>query len=127
MSHLSLQQAFALAVEHHQAGRLPEAEQLYRRILAAAPNQPDALHYLGVIAHQIGQHAAAIELMSRAINAGGARNASIFNNLGEAFRAAGQIEKAAECYREAIRLEPNFPGAHSNLGITLHNAGRLDE
>ena len=54
MSTLTIEQAFQIAVQHHQAGRLSQAEQLYRQILAQMPNHPDALHLLGVVAHQAG-------------------------------------------------------------------------
>lgn len=53
---VSLDQAFRLAVAHHQAGRLSEAEGLYRQILGAQPNHAGALHLLGVIADQVGRH-----------------------------------------------------------------------
>ena len=52
---------FATAVGLHQAGRLQEAEQHYRRLLAADPNHADGLHLLGVLAHQAGRPDAAIE------------------------------------------------------------------
>ena len=55
------------AIGHHQAGRLAEAERGYRQVLGLAPEQPDALHLLGVIAYQVGQHPAAIELIRKAI------------------------------------------------------------
>ena len=60
---LTVQQAFDLAVQHHNAGDLPEAENIYNQILQADPNQPDALHYLGVIAHQTRNNEKAIELI----------------------------------------------------------------
>ncbi len=50
---LSIQKIIDLAVQHHTAGRLPEAESIYQQILQADPNQPVALHLLGVIAHQV--------------------------------------------------------------------------
>ena len=43
-------QAFPRAVRLHQAGRIEEARDAYRRILAARPAHAGALHYLGVIA-----------------------------------------------------------------------------
>jgi len=43
-----------LAIEHHQQGRLDEAEVLYRQILDADPNHADANHMLGVAACQRG-------------------------------------------------------------------------
>ena len=44
------------ALAHHQAGRLLQAEAIYRRILKAQPDDADALHLLGVVAHQRGEH-----------------------------------------------------------------------
>ena len=49
MAQLTIQQALETAFQHHQAGRLHEAEQLYRQILAQRPEQVDALHLLGII------------------------------------------------------------------------------
>ena len=63
MAELSLNQAYDLAMLHHQAGRLVEAEQIYRQILAVQPNHADSLHYLGVIAHQAGRHDIAADLI----------------------------------------------------------------
>ena len=53
MSQLPLQQAFDLAVQRHQSGRLPQAEQLYRQ--APQPNHADALHLQGRLAAQLGK------------------------------------------------------------------------
>jgi len=47
----TIAQALELALGHHQAGRLGEAESLYRQVLAVEPRHPDALHLLGVAAH----------------------------------------------------------------------------
>ena len=60
---VTLQQALAL----HQAGRLTEAEAGYRQALAEQPGNPDALHFLGVVAHQSGRHEDAIDLIQQAI------------------------------------------------------------
>ena len=53
---LSIQQALDLALQEHGAGRFSEAEGLYQQVLQADPNQPVALHLLGVIAHQNGNN-----------------------------------------------------------------------
>ncbi len=55
------------ALDHHQAGRLEEAETLYREVLAREPEHPDALHLLGVIAHQSGEQEKAVTLIGQAI------------------------------------------------------------
>ncbi len=50
----TIPEALAVAIEHHRAGRLREAETIYRQILAADPNHLDAWHLLGLIACQVG-------------------------------------------------------------------------
>ena len=57
------------AIRIHQAGRLDEAEKIYRQILEADPGHADALHYLGVLAHQKDRQEEAAELISKAIAA----------------------------------------------------------
>jgi tetratricopeptide (TPR) repeat protein len=80
-----LHQNFVSAVTLHQAGRLSEAEGIYRNILAIDPKHLDSLHLLGVIALQFGQHDVAVELIGQAV-AANKRNAEYHNNLGVAAR-----------------------------------------
>lgn len=114
------------AIEHHQAGRLAQAEGLYREILAQVPDCSDALHYLGVIAHQRGHHDVAVGLISRAaILAPG--DPAIHSNLGEACRQLNRLDEAVASFRRALALQPDYPQALSNLGNALVTQGRLDE
>ena len=122
----TLAESLALAVQHHQAGRLAQAEQLYRQILAANPNQAQAWHLLGVVAQQVGQPEVAIQHIERAIELRGDA-AEFYNNLGEAYRAVGRAAQAVACYRLALTLEPDFVGAHTNQGIALKDLGKLEE
>ena len=55
-------------IAHHQAGHFSEAQTIYRQVLARRPDQPDALHYLGVLAGQAGDHQTAIDLIRRAVS-----------------------------------------------------------
>ncbi len=57
----------ARAVQLHEAGRLAEAEALYRGILQQTPANPHALHLLGLVAYQQGRHAEAQGLIERAL------------------------------------------------------------
>ena len=66
---------------HSRAGRLQEAEAIYRWVLAVEPNHPDAQHLLGVIARQTGKHQLAVDLISGAI-AANSHAAEYYNSLG---------------------------------------------
>jgi protein O-GlcNAc transferase len=114
------------ALRHHRAGRLHEAETLYRQILASSPQQPDALHMLGAIAQQRGNNVTARELITHAI-AVRPDAADAHANLGLVLQSLGEIDNAINCYRHAIVLAPNQAEFHTRLGSALKEAGKLDE
>jgi tetratricopeptide (TPR) repeat protein len=114
------------ALGHHQAGRLQQAERLYRDILAREPEHPDALHLLGVIAHQTGQHEQAVTLIELAIRVQ-PRAPAYYNNLGEALTALSRLDEAIVAYEQAGRLAPDYAEAHNNLGIALQIAKREEK
>ena len=95
---------------HHRAGRLQEATAIYRKVLTLDARNPDALHLLGVIAHQLGNPRQAVENIRLAIdycNQAVPRipsNPIAHNNLGEAYRALGRISDAVACYEQALFL-----------------------
>jgi tetratricopeptide (TPR) repeat protein len=112
-----------LALEQHRHGCLDQATQLYQQVLAARPDHADALHLLGVVAHQRGDHAQAAHWIAAAI----ARNpgaATYHANLAEVYRAMGQLDQAAACGRAALRLNPQHPEAANNLGTVLLEQGQ---
>ncbi|MFP6742854.1 MAG: tetratricopeptide repeat protein [Alphaproteobacteria bacterium] len=111
---------------HHIAGRLQEAEAIYRRVFAAEPNNPDALHLLGVIAHQVGNNELAVQLIGRAI-AANPRVASYHNNLGNALHGQGRLEDAVAACHRALELEPGYAEVHYNLGNMLRDQGKLED
>ena len=116
----------AAALQQHQAGRLAEAETLYGRILRAQPDQPDALHLLGVLAHQSGRHAAAVELIGRAV-AHNPNAAGYHSNLGVALQALGRLDEAVIALRRATTLDREHADARYNLAVSLQTLGNLDE
>lgn len=109
------------ALAHHQAGRLAEAKTLYSRILDKAPKHADALHFMGLLACQIGQRDAGLTLIRESI----ALHPSpiYYNNLGNALRDAGERDAAGEAYRGAIALKGDYAEAYSNLGNVLREQG----
>jgi predicted O-linked N-acetylglucosamine transferase (SPINDLY family) len=122
----AIEEALQTALEHHRAGRLAEAEALYRRVLAESPDDIEALHLLGVLAGQSGHLDAAIDLIGRAV----ARSPTVpeyHNNVGEAYRRTGCWDAAVHHLERAIELKPGYADAHNNLGSALKGAGRLDE
>jgi Flp pilus assembly protein TadD len=112
------------ALQHHQAGQLPQAETLYRQILETAPNNPDALHLSGLIAHQAGKLDIAVDLISRAIRV--KPSGPMYYNLGVSLQAQGQLDAAIESYRSAVALKPDDAEAHSNLGTALQLQGQFE-
>ncbi|NQU57052.1 MAG: tetratricopeptide repeat protein [Rhodospirillales bacterium] len=121
-----VQKSLELAMAHHQAGRLPEAAAIYQQILQSDPNQPVALHLLGVIALQTGDSAGAVELITKAITIDPAF-AEAYGNLGVAQRNLGNLEEAVASYQKAISCNPEHGDAHYQLGNTLKRLGRTLE
>ncbi|HEY3902084.1 MAG TPA: tetratricopeptide repeat protein [Chthoniobacter sp.] len=119
-------QTFQLALRHHQAGQLSQAESLYRQILAVQPNHAGALHFLGLLAHQAGHRILAEQLIGRSI-ALEPNDPDAHCNLGEVYRATGRLDEAVASYRRALALDPNHPEASDNLGIALAEQGQFAE
>ncbi|TXC88178.1 tetratricopeptide repeat protein [Paraburkholderia azotifigens] len=105
------------AVEHHEGERFDEAETLYRQILAIDPNHTDAMHLLGLIAYEFGQYQTACDLIMAAITRN--PNAFYYYNLGNVMQAYNRPAAAAECFRQALTLQPDYVDAHNNLGNAL--------
>jgi Flp pilus assembly protein TadD len=123
---MTVPQVFAYALQLHQAGRLDEAEALYRQILTIQQNHSGALHLLGVIVHQAGRSDLAIELIRRSI-ALNPQNPSAHSNLGEVYRALGQLDEAITSYHGTLQLQPDHPEALYNLGNALMGKGQADQ
>ena len=123
---VAIQESIDIAVQHHKAGRFPEAESIYQQILQTDPSQPVALHLLGVIAHQMGKNDIAVELITRAI-AIKSDYVEAHSNLGNALQGLGKLDEAVVSYHKALAIKPDYAEAHSNLGIALKDQGKLDE
>jgi len=123
---LTLQQAMELAVQHLIAGDLSTVENIYQQILQTAPNHPDALHLLGVIAHQKGENQSAVDLITKAL-AIKPDYAEAHSNLGIVFRELGQLDEALSSYYIALTIKPDYADANYNLGNTFTELGRMEE
>jgi len=126
MVEMTVDEALSLALRHHQAGDLATAESLYRAVLGALPQQPDALHLLGVAAQQQGRAEEAAALIAEAL-----QHRPTFpeahNNRGNALRDLGRRDEAAAHYRTALDQRPGYARALRNLADTLYDLGRPGE
>jgi tetratricopeptide (TPR) repeat protein len=114
--------ALAEAKAHHQAGRLAEAERLYRTVLGLTPNNTDALRLLGALYLQDRKPEQALPLLQIALQAQPG-SPEILSNLGGAFRDMERGEEAATHFRQALAINPNFVDALLNLGDVLRAQG----
>lgn len=114
------------AAAAHQAGRLDEAEHGYLAVLAAAPNQHNALQLLGVLRHQQGRSEEALPLLQQAI-AVDPKNPNIRNNFGGVLRDLGRMHEAEREFAAAVSLAPEAPETLLNHGIVLEQLQRYDE
>jgi tetratricopeptide (TPR) repeat protein len=113
-----IENLFAAALAHHQAGRLAEAGDLYRRILTADPQQVVVWNHLGLAALSTGSIARALRLAPTLVEG--------HCNLAAAWRAGGQATKAIESLRRAVILQPTLAAPLNNLGALERERGRND-
>jgi predicted O-linked N-acetylglucosamine transferase (SPINDLY family) len=99
----------------YRSGQLEEADALCREILDTVPAHSGATHLRGVVAYQRGEYGAATELIMDAI--GRDPQPDYYFSLGNVMAANNRPAAAAECFRLAIQLRPDYPDAYNNLGI----------
>jgi protein O-GlcNAc transferase len=119
------EQTLAAALAHHRAGRLPDAERLYRQVCDTDPDNARAFHLLGVVAHQLRRPDAA-SLVGRAVMLD-PNYAEAHNDRGVILAANGLFSQALSCFERAVALNPGYEEARNNLGRGLRSLGRLEE
>jgi predicted TPR repeat methyltransferase len=122
---MSLPDALGIAILMHRNGELKDAETLYRRILDAAPDYADAVHFYGVMLHHRDRSDKAIAMIERSIALDPAPGR--YNNLGNALVERGRLDEAIDAYRRSIDLDSTNADAYNNLGSLQKAQGRLEE
>jgi tetratricopeptide (TPR) repeat protein len=107
---------------HHQGGRVGQAEALYQQVLVREPDNADALHLLGMLAHGANRHEEAVGRIARAVQLKG-NVAPYHNNLGVVLQALGRHHEAGLCFAQALAVSPNYVEAHINFGNALQSLG----
>jgi tetratricopeptide (TPR) repeat protein len=118
---------YNLGVALQQLGQLAEAVAACRTAIRLQSDYPEAhltladgLADLGQLAEAEGEYREVIRLQSQFVDAA-------YYNLGTVLEAQGRPDGAQAAYREALRLHPEFPEAHCNLGVLLRRSGRYAE
>jgi predicted O-linked N-acetylglucosamine transferase (SPINDLY family) len=120
-----VRQCFDFAAQQHRAGQLAEAELVYRQILLFDPCHADALHGLGVIAHQVGRDDLAADWIGQALAQ--RQEPTFHNNLGLVLLALGRPHQALAAIRSALERRPAYPEAFNALGNAQELLGTRDE
>lgn len=122
---VSLEDALRAAQHLQRTEKLDLAEAIYNTILEALPDEPNALHFLGVLRHQQGRNDEAIDLIRRAA----ARlpgNAGPWLNLGNVLLEAQRYDEAVDAYQQAADYAPESISTYSNLGVLYTRRGHFE-
>ena len=117
MTAMTRDEAMAQALTHHRAGQIDAAARLYAAILAAVPQDDEALHMAGVAADAQGEPARAVELIRRALSVRETANA--WSNLGIALGRLNRHDEAIDSYQRALAIAPDHAAVLNNLGVSL--------
>jgi predicted O-linked N-acetylglucosamine transferase (SPINDLY family) len=126
MTPTDIQKTMNDAMAQHGAGRLAEAERLFREVLAHDPNHVRAAHQLGAVLLQAGRLDEAIAAYQGHL-ANWPEAADSWHNLAMAFKAKGLLAEAQSHVGKALEFEPDMPEAHNTLGSILAERNQLDQ
>ena len=118
-------EALQLAIAMHRDRRVLAAEKLYRKLNELRPDDPNPLHFLGVLLHQDGKSEEALALIDRSIEMDSGV-ASWHNNRGNVLLLLQRADEARAAYERCRELEPDNPAMANNLACLLRALGELD-
>jgi len=99
-----IDQALRVAWEHLAAGRLADAEPIYRQILQAQPDHGLALHFLGILAHRAGNTEQAIPLVRRSLELLPPAS-RYYANFAVVLSQGGRAAEAVDAARHGVELD----------------------
>jgi tetratricopeptide (TPR) repeat protein len=122
----SLDELLIAGLAQHRAGRLADAENVYRQILRDAPRHVTALRLLGILSTQQGKYTEAIALLQQAYTLSG-KHPGVALELAQVCQSAGKTQEADQLFRIAIASTPPLPKALANYGQFLTSQNRHSE
>lgn len=111
------------ALRSQRLGHHDEAARLYSSVLQVAPDEPVALHLLGVLHLKAGNAAAAARVLEHLVRVQPQHHEAL-NNLGNALQLLNRHGEAVDRYHQALRIKPELAEAYDNLGLALRALGR---
>ena len=123
---LTSAEALAAGKAYHRSGRIRDAEQCYRQVVQAEPENAEVFYLLGAACHSLGKLPDAIASLARAVQLQ-PDLADAQHHLGVALAQSGDLDQAVACYRRSLALKFDNPVAHNNLGTALETQGKLAE
>jgi Tfp pilus assembly protein PilF len=114
------------ALELDTAGKVEEADALYRAVLEVDPTNFAALNRRAVLAAQRGELVDALHLIQAAVHANPSMG-EIASDMGVILERMGRLDEAMESYDRALALRPDQPVAHNGRGLALGFKGRYEE
>ena len=123
---LDIDDLISKATQHHQAGRLDQAEGLYQKVLQIYPSHGDCLHLLGLISAHKGRFSKAIEFINKAIRQNPDFPAYYFNR-GMLHHRLSHFEMAVNDFKRGISLAPDNNRAYCYVGSILCDMDRVEE
>lgn len=119
-------QLYQRALSLHHAGKLADAEGLYKTLLSYFPNQVEILTTLGIVLLQQGRSEVGIQQIKKSLGLNPNQPAALYNMAVE-FQKLTRLEEALTCYNQTLRLNPNDINALINRGNTLKDLKQYRE
>jgi tetratricopeptide (TPR) repeat protein len=117
------QTTMAMALRHHLAGRLRQAEPLYRAILRRTPQHSAALINLSALLRVSGRLPEAREIAERSV-AANPNDPMTYFGLGAALRQMRRDRESIAAYEKAVELDPTLVKAWINLAVSTERLDR---
>jgi tetratricopeptide (TPR) repeat protein len=115
-----------LAVVYRELKNYPKAIVEAREALRLSPSRPNPLLTLGITYSNMGNHKKAVEYFMLAWSKG-IEDTDLYNNWGVSSFNLGRVDESIDLLKRAIRIDPNHPESHYNLGIAYSSKGMLEE
>ena len=124
--HAALPLKLQLAIQHHQKGRLAEAEQLFLEVIKQNPKNINVLRLFAHLKYDAKKYEEAIGLLCAAM-ARTPKSARVHCQLGKTHMGLRQYLPALLESQLAAMLDPSLAEAFCNMGICLRELKRHDD